>query len=237
MATFRVRVPEEHAQQVRTLLEQLCRKVPSAELTEINKESEALAHVTHRGANDTVERMLCDGLVENAVAAADTYGLPAVGRGRESYTTASLASVASVDVLLDRPLPNTLRGNLGADIVVLRRDGTGAPGALVADLIQLKRGTTPIGGTKSTCSPTNEGRSAYHISKKLRAMGDTLTTALTRNFQDTVTTVTCVHHLVTTAPIRPSARAFLSGKHVHVVEGLAAFKALMPEHVRDHVVA
>jgi hypothetical protein len=218
------------AADLRARIEALCGKVPGASVVCQAPEAAALANVGHRGANEQVEAMLCEGLYENA-AEARTLGLPCATQPySESITTSDLGTCASLDTLLARPLRNTVHGNLGADIVVLTRD---ADDSVCLHLMQLKRGTTRIGYPKSTCGPTNKGRSAYYIREGLVKIGRELEALLKARPAGDVARVTCRYYLLTTADVRKNAKALFDRDHVTVIAGAAPLAALLPKRIQD----
>lgn len=235
--TFTVSVPAWGAQRLRQALDELCQTLVDDNVSVTCQTAEflALANIGHRGENELVERMLCEGLVENSKSAV-SYKLPSVSRMSEAYTTRSMATVASIDELISRPLPNPVHGNLGADIVVLKHDPAAPPGsAFVLHLIQLKRGATAIGYPKKACGATNEGRSSYHIHAKLQRIGEELSATLRTRFELGETAITCAYHLITTATVRATSRELLAKRCVNIVEGDLAFRELMPKRVRDYL--
>ena len=193
----------------------------------------ALLMIGHRGASDWVERLYCEGL---AIGLADAarWGLPRLGAEWDSdRTTRDLKTPRpelKLQDLLSRPLLHTTDGNLGADVVFVTPQAS--PRSYLLTLVQLKRGNTPIGGSKSTTGVTNRGRSAFYIHQRLETMAGRLRERLRTHFQVANADVATHLVLVTTAAVNGPARAFLKEKEVLVLEGHETFIDMMPARTR-----
>jgi len=191
-------------------------------------EQRAITLVGHRGANDALERLFAEGL-GTTLGAGPAHGLPALTQPWDArYSTRDLQAPARTPLaaLLGRPLLHTTDHNLGADVVWLLR--VPDTGTYVLYVLQLKRGTTPIGGSKSTTGGTNQGRGIYHIHQRLALMADRLVARLGAAFPAAAGHVRVELVLVTTAPLNKPARAFAADKGLLVIQGDAPFAALMP---------
>lgn len=234
-ATLIVTLPSDCAADIAARITDMCRGIAGASVVLQAPETVALANVAHRGDNEKVEAMLCEGLYENATKATE-LGLPRITKPYEEHvTTSDFGTCPSLDTLFEKPLRNTVHGNLGADIVVLAPEAAaaGTPGHFSLHLIQLKRGKTAIGYPKSTCGPTNKGRSVYYIHKALVAIGNELATTLEKRAAGDVKRVTCHYYLVTTASVRNDAKSFLDEHRVAIVSGASAIVPLMPRRIQD----
>ena len=233
--TLIVTLPVAEAAKLEARIIYLCRDIAGASVVCQEPEAAVLANVGHRGANEQVEAMLCEGLYENT-AKASALGLPLITKPYTACdTTSDLGTREPLETLTEKPLRNTVHGNLGADMVVLTPDPA-AVGHFALHLIQLKRGTTAIGYPKSTCGPTNKGRSAYYIHKGLVDIGAELTALLKKRGKGDVLAVTCHYYLMTTAKVRNDAQAFLDERKVAVISGVDVLAPLMPKRL-SHTVA
>ena len=235
IVTLIVTIPVASASDIEARIVYMCRDIPGVSVTVQQPEEVVLANVAHRGDNEKVEAMLCEGLYENATKASQ-LGLPLVTKPySSSNTTGDFGTCDSLDAFLGKPLRNTVHGNLGADIVVLTQDAAGPTeaGHFSLHLIQLKRGKTTLGYPKSTCGPTNKGRSVYYIHKGLVDIGTELVTLLTERSAGDVKRVTPHYYLMTTADVRPESKAFLDKRGVTIVSGVAALVPLMPARIKD----
>jgi hypothetical protein len=230
--TFLLTVPFEHQVRIQRLLSAMCEDFYGTAFSCQTPEKLALDNIGHRGDAEKIERLLCEGMVNNANCAKNK--LPVVTLKADHYTTKSMSEERDVKNLLDRPLHNDAFGNLGADIVVLKKDPA-KKNSYIMHLIQVKRGTTLLGYPKKNCGPTNTNRSVYHIHDKLCKIGTKLTKMLRDQFQEQVQDITPSYHLITTADVRADSRTFLTNKNVNFVVGDTTFRKLMPERLHDHL--
>lgn len=219
------------AADIRLRIEALCRPIEGASVVCLSEESAALGNVAHRGANERVEALFCEGLYENREHALKV-GLPAVSQAHDAcLSTRDLATCDSLSLLVGRPLRNTTHGNLGADMVILTASAD-ASKRFDLHLVQLKRGKTPLSYPKSTCGSSNKNRSVYYIHKGLADIGKELTAALKARTRADVEDVTCHYYLMTKAGVRPQSRVFLRERDVLIIDNAADLVALLPKRLQ-----